>query len=169
MADVLMFGVARPGRVLLVGTDGSTDRMPSLYKIAVGTELLENFRSDASHDVHVCDDIRRIAYFNTHLGDGRTEGTHTVRNDVHRTASHGTGEKFCEPAPHSRRFFPVVVGAGFVLGFGTDKSTIFDTCNVNGRGKDVITIRTPFRIEGYGRAALRHGAYHKLGFMIVNF
>src|SRR5438093_2155435 len=75
MADVLMFGDARPGRVLLVGTDGSTDRMPSLYKIAVGTELLENFRSDASHDVHVCDDIRRIAYFNTHLGDGRTEGT----------------------------------------------------------------------------------------------
>ena len=142
-----MFGVARPGRVLLVGTDGSTDRMQSLYKIAVGTELLENFRSDASHDVHVCDDIRRIAYFNTHLGDGRTEGTHTVRNDVHRTASHGTGEKFCEPAPHSRRFFPVVVGAGFVLGFGTDKSTIFDTCNVNGRGTDVNTIRTPFRIE----------------------
>src|SRR5437867_3504292 len=146
MADVLMFGVARPGRVLLVGTDGSTDRMPSLYKIAVGTELLENFRSDASHDVHVCDDIRRIAYFNTHLGDGRTEGTHTVRNDVHRTASHGTGEKFCEPAPHSRRLFPGAVGAGFALGLGDDKRTAFGRCSVNCRGADVDSIRTPVRI-----------------------
>src|SRR5207249_11931734 len=102
MADVLMFGVARPGRILFVGTDGSTHRMQSLYKIAVGTELLENFRSDASHDVHARDDIRRIAYFNTHLGAGTTEGTHTVRTDVHRPASHGTGEDSCQPASHSR-------------------------------------------------------------------
>src|SRR5437667_9697133 len=147
MADVLMFGVARPGRVLLVGADGRTDRLQCLYKIAVGTGLLEHFRSDASQDVHVCDDIRRIAYFNTHLGDGRTEGTHTVRNDVHRTASHGTGEKFCEPAPHSRRFFPVVVGACFVLGFRTDKSTIFDTGKFNVRGTDENSMRTPSRTE----------------------
>src|SRR5262249_11565831 len=107
MADVLMFGVARPGRVLFVWTDGSTDRMQSLIKIAVGPELRENLRSDASHDVHVCNDIGRIAYFNTGLGDGRTEGTHTVWNDVHCATPHGTGEKVCQPAPHSGRIFPV--------------------------------------------------------------
>src|SRR5262249_22972723 len=154
-----------PGRACAVGTMGATDQMPSLTKPAGAPELFENFRSDASHNVHVCNDIGRIAYFNTGLGDGRTEGTHTVWNDVHCATPHGTGEKVCQPAPHSGRIFPVVVGAGFALGFGTDKSTIFDTCNINGRGTDVNTIRALLWIERNCRAALKHNAYHLLVFL----
>ena len=121
--------------------------MQSPYKIAIGAEPFENFRSDAGHDVHIGHDIGGIADLNADLRDGRAERAHTVGDDVHRPASHRTSEKLCQPASHSHRIFPIVVGSGFVLGFGTDKSAIFNACNIKGSGTDVNTIRTFLWIE----------------------
>src|SRR5262249_5785357 len=95
MADVFMFGVARPCRILLVRADGSSNRMQSLYKISVGVEGFENFRSDAGHDVHIGHDVGGIADLNAYLGDAGTKRAHAVGDDIHRPASHGTCEKLC--------------------------------------------------------------------------
>ena len=83
-----MFRIARPCRVGLVRAERGAYGVQSLHKIPVGPEHFQNFRSDAGHDVHIDDDVRRVADLHTDLGNRRAEGAHAVGDDIHRPSPH---------------------------------------------------------------------------------
>ncbi len=67
MANVLVLGVAGPGRILLIGFQRCPYGVQPFDKLSIGAERFEHFRADPSHDMHVGDDIGRIADLHANL------------------------------------------------------------------------------------------------------
>ena len=88
MADILVRGVAGPGGILLVRAQRSADGMQSADELTVVAKDVQHLCAKPSHQVHVGDDVRRVADFNSNLGHRRTNRTHAVGNHVHRAPGH---------------------------------------------------------------------------------
>src|SRR4029077_13558204 len=132
MTDVLVLTIAWPSHVGFIWPQRGTYGMQSLYEFAIGAERLQDFCSYARHDVHVDNDVRRIADFNTNLGDRGADRAHRIWNNVHRAAGHRTRKKLGQPPFHPNRVFPVIVRTGLFFGFGTNKSSVFYACDIEG-------------------------------------
>src|SRR5208283_4892277 len=136
--DDVLEVVAGPGNVLLPGlerhADGvhaGNDAMDPLV------DLGEDGRADARHDAHVDDDIGGVGQFDADLRHGRAERPHGKREDVHGAALLAAGEELLDPLAHDIGVFPVVGGAGVVLGERADECALLDARDVGGRGAGV--------------------------------
>ena len=62
--------------------------MQAANELTVFPEYLEHVRSEPRHQMHIGDNIRRIADFHPNLGHRRTDRAHAVGNDVHGPTGH---------------------------------------------------------------------------------
>ena len=68
--DVFVLCVAGPRGILLIGGKGYTHRVQAFHELAVRAQYVEYLHADAGHDVHVRDDVRRVADLHTDFGNG---------------------------------------------------------------------------------------------------
>src|SRR5437868_2512132 len=153
MADVFVFRVTRPGGVLLVGLQGSADRVHAAHNIGAVTESVQHARANACHDVHTGQNVGRIRDLEADFRDRSSNRTHAVGNHVHGSSNHRTGIELGEPGLHLGRIFPVVGGTGILPVVRTNESAVFHTGNVGGIGTNQDAVGTFFGIQGNGNAA----------------
>ena len=126
-----MLCVAGPRGILLIGGKGYTHRVQAFHELAVRAQYVEYLHADAGHDVHVRDDVRRVADLHTDFRYRRSNRAHGVWNDVHRPAMHRPREKVGEPLPHLHGVFPVVRWTGFFTCRRTYVGLVFNAGNVH--------------------------------------
>ncbi len=165
VADVLLLRVAGPGGVGIIGAERRADRVQAFHEFAVASHYVQDFLSDAGHDVHVGDDVGGIGDFDADLGDGRADRAHAVRDDVHGAAGHGAGVELVQDLPHLVGRLPVVGRAGILLVLGADEGAVLDAGDVGGIGAHENAVGALLGIHGDGGAGLDHQAAHLLVFV----
>ncbi len=138
VVDDVLEVVTGPGNVLLSGLQrrahgvhAGGDAMNILI------DLGQDRQADARHDAHVDDDIGRVGELDADLRDWRTDRAHGERKDIHGASTHGAGEELFHPLAHDEGVFPVVGGAGVVLGEGTDEGAVLHARHIGGHGARV--------------------------------
>ena len=89
-------------------------------------------QTDACHDPHVHDDVRRVGELDAELGHRRTDRPHAEGEDIHRAARHAAGEHPSQLAAHLKWVLPIIVWTGRLLGLGANEGTILDARHVGG-------------------------------------
>ena len=122
------------------GSSGTpTVCMQGMTRWIVLVDLGEDGGADARHDAHVDDDVGGVGEFDADLRHGRADRPHGERKDVHGAAPHAAGEELLDPLAHDIGVFPVVGGAGVVLGERADEGALLDARDIGGRGAGIET------------------------------
>ena len=112
------------------GSSGAPTECRAGTKSPVGADQVEGRLAHPRHDPHVQHDVRAVADLDAQLADGRTQGAHRERDDVHRATAHAAGEQARERCAHLRGWRPVVGGTGVALALGTDEGSVLDPRDV---------------------------------------
>ena len=132
--DDVLGVVAGPGDVLLAGCERRADGVHAGDDaLVVLVDLGEDGSADAGHDAHVDDGVGGVGELDADLRHGRADGAHGEGQDVHGAAAHAAAEERLELLAHDEGIFPVVGGAGVVLGERADEGAVFDAGDVVGR------------------------------------
>ena len=93
------------------------------YAVDAGDDALfivvnqfEDFDTDARHDAHVDDHVRGVGKLHANLRHGRADWPHAEGEHVHGASAHAAFEQFFQLPAHDVGIFPVVGGAGAILG-----------------------------------------------------
>ncbi len=155
--DDVLLPVAGPGYVLLSRRERGADGVHARHDaLSVVVDLREDGQTDAGHDAHVDDDVRRVGELHADLRHGRADWSHAERQHVHGPPAHGAVEQLLELASHQEGVFPVVGGAGRLLRVRADEGAVFHPRHVAGVGSGVVTARPQFLVELDEAAALDH-------------
>ena len=147
--DDVLGVVAGPGDVLLVGCERSAYGMHARDDtLEVLVDFAEDGSADAGHDAHVDDGIGGVGELDADLRHRRANGAHREREDIHGAAAHAAFEEGFQLFAHDERVFPVVGGAGVVLGERADEGTVFDAGHVVGSGTGVEAAGPLFVVKG---------------------
>ena len=128
--------------------------------------IVERDLAHAGHDPHVEDDVEGVGELDAHLGERRTRRPHQVRDHVHRPSLHGASGEAFEAPVHGAGLAPIVGGAGFLLGRGTDVGQLFDTGDVVGIGAMVVAAGMLLRVETEEDALVDGLLVEAFGFLI---
>ena len=145
--DNVLFLVAGPGDVFLAWSERRTDGMHAGHDARAFVNFIEDPLADASHDAHIHNDVGRVRELYTDFCHGRPDGTHAEGQDVHSAALHCAVEEALELAAHVVGIFPIVGGAGGVLGIGADEGAIFDAGYIIGIGTGIKAAGPEFLVE----------------------
>ena len=115
--------------VALLGID-VTLCVEALDKVAVLAQCFEAVEPDARHDAHIEDDVDGVGDFDADAGEGGTDATHRIRDDVHRSALHLAAGDLAEHGISLRGVHPIVGGAGVLCVAAADERARFDAGNV---------------------------------------
>jgi hypothetical protein len=110
-------------------------------------DFAEDGQTDARHDAHVDDDVRRIGELHADLRHGRIDGAHAEREHIHGAAAHGAIKERLELAAHLEGVDPVVGGAGGIARERADEGAIFHAGDVACVRAGVIAPRPEILIE----------------------
>ena len=133
--DDVLFVVAGPGDILFAGCERCADGVHAGDDaLLVLVDLGEDGEADAGHDAHVDDGVGGVGELDADARHGRADGAHAVGQDVHGASLHAAAEELLELAAHDVGVFPVVGGAGVVLGERADEGAVFDAGDVAGAG-----------------------------------
>jgi hypothetical protein len=107
-------------------------RVQPLHEGTLAFDPLERRVPHPGHYAHVDHHVRAVGYLHAAAGVGRVDRAHTIRNDVHRAAAHGTVEQRIHLDVRLVRTHPVVVGAGVLLLRRADERQVFHAGDVVG-------------------------------------
>src|SRR5699024_1310683 len=99
----------------------STNRVQSVYEIAVLTNLVQCFLAHAGHDAHGQNNVCRVSQLNTELRVRVADWAHAERNDVHGASAHSTAELLRHFFLHCCWRYRVVGRSGSFLVVSTDE------------------------------------------------
>ncbi len=122
--------------------------METSYEIVGSiTEVLEGLLAHSCHDVHIENNVDRVSYLNAYLSEGRTDGSHGVRDNIHCSALHNAVVHRSEESLHLIGSHPVVCRTSALLFLRADKSSVLNTSNVVSTSSVVEAVRILFLIE----------------------
>ena len=110
-------------------------------------QYIQNSLAHSGHDVHVQHNVDRIGDLDTDLGEGRTNGTHGIGNDIHGSALVSTGSDVIEHFISLRGLHPMVGGAGVLFFSGADQSSVLHTGHVVLCGSVQIAVGQQLLVE----------------------
>ena len=144
--------VLRPADVLLAWGQWRAHRVDARHDaLGVFLDLLIDRHADAGHDAHVDDGVGGVGELHADLRHGRADGAHRERHHVHGAAAHRAAKERLELLAHDEGIFPVVGGAGIVLGERTDEGAVLHAGDIVGRAAGVEAARPlGFREPGEG-------------------
>ena len=127
---VLHVGAGPNAVVLFAVVERFSDRMHTRDPCAVRADIVEHFRADSRHDVHIAHDVCAVGDFDAVFADRRTDRSHAERNDVHRAAVHTALVQRFHRLFEFFGIYPVIRRACIIFFFRCDKGTRFDARNV---------------------------------------
>ena len=116
-------------------------------EIAVGTNLVQGFRTHAGHDAHGEHHIGGVSQLHAQLWFRIANRAHAERNHVHGAALHGATECLRHFFLHRSWRGPVIGGASAIFILCTDEGAGFHTGNVGRIGASQVGIRALFFIQ----------------------
>jgi hypothetical protein len=132
------------------------DRVQALHEVAFARDAPQGSVAHSRHELHVGCDISAVGDLDAAARVGRVEGTHAVRDHVHRAPAHAALEKRVELASRLGRRHPVVVRARVFLPFRTDEGQVLDARDVRGIRAVQVTAGKTVGIELQEIARAQH-------------
>ncbi len=136
-----------------------TDRVQPFNELSFFLDTQQRLLTHACHQFHVDHDVGTVGNLNAAAGIGRFDGTHAVRNDVHRTTLHAAVEQRIDLCVRLVGPHPVIVRACIVFFRGADKRQVFHASDVTGVGAMQVAVWIGFRVQGFERAVIQHDSY----------
>ena len=131
-------------------------RVQALDEIFVFFDAFQRWFAYPRHEIHVRDDVGAIGDFHAATGIRRIDGTHAVRDHVHRAAAHATRETRLHERLGLCGRLPIVVGACVDGVFGANVRQVLDSRDVFGVRAMQVAARIGALVELDEGAVVEH-------------